>query len=194
MAKVAILVDNMYLENAASLFGAYPSDLTKLPKVVMDSTDELHKTYVFDALPYAPRDNPTAEQVRKRAKKSEYLEALQYKERIAVELGYVAPKTKKCPSCNVVNIVPVQKLVDVRISVRLVSLGWADAVDKIILVAGDADLVPAVEELEKNAMKSVKLAFVRAGNVGTSPALIKVCSEKRELTPQDLQFMKYNKM
>jgi uncharacterized LabA/DUF88 family protein len=190
---VGILVDNMYLEHAASLYGAWPSDISKLPKVVMDTQDELYNTWVFDALPYVPKENPTGDQIERKKRKANYLTALQYKERIAVETGYVTPKMKKCNSCGAINIVPVQKLVDVKISVRMVALAWSDAVDKIVLVSGDGDLVPAVREAEDSANKIVKLAFVRSTEVNTAPALIKICREKRELTPQDLQFLKFNK-
>jgi len=87
--------------------------------------------------------------------------------------------------------VPVQKLVDVLISVRIVSLAWSKSVDKIILITGDADLAPAVEDIERSGT-IVKLVFVRAGDVSTSPRLIKTCPEKQELTPQDLAFLKYS--
>ena len=191
MDKVAILVDNMYFEHAANVYNAYPSDIAKLPQILLKKEEELYKTYVFDALPYVP-ENPTPEQKARRDRKAAYLAALKYKERIVVEYGHVVPKKSKCFKCGSENIVPVQKAVDVKISVRLVSLAWAKIVNKIVLVTGDADLVPAVEDVEKSGT-IVKLAFVRAEDVGTSAGLIKACPEKHELTPQDLAFLHYTR-
>lgn len=189
LVKVAILVDNMYLEHALFAYNAYPTDLSKLPKIVLDKEEEHYKTYVFDALPWVP-ENPAPHEIAKRDKKAGYLSMLKYKERIVVEYGHVVPKMKTCQKCGFENLVPVQKAVDVKISVRLVSLAWNHIVDKIVLITGDADLVPAVNDIEKSGV-IVKLAYIRIEEVGTSAALIKVCPEKQELTPQDLSFLKF---
>jgi uncharacterized LabA/DUF88 family protein len=190
LVKAAILVDNMYFEHALFAYSAYPTDLSKLPKIVLAKEEEHYKTYVFDALPWVP-DNPFPDQTEKRDRKAAYLSALKYKERIVVEYGHVVPKMKTCQKCGFQNVVPVQKAVDVQISVRLVSLAWNHIVDKIVLITGDADLVPAVNDVEKSGV-IVKLAYIRIEEVGTSAGLIKVCPEKQELTPQDLQFLKYS--
>jgi uncharacterized LabA/DUF88 family protein len=193
LAKVAILVDNMYLEHAAGLYKAWPADPTKLPKVVLAPTDEFYKTYIFDALPFAPKENASQDQLNRRKKKADYLNALEYQEHISVEKGYVMPRIRTCPNCSTQVAVPVQKLVDVLISVRLVSLSWSDVVDKIVLVSGDGDLVPAVREAENSANKLVKLVYVKGQNVDTSDSLRKACSENKELTPQELQYLKFDK-
>ena len=179
----------MYYEHAATAYDGYPSDISKLPSIVLDKEDEHYKTYVFDALPWVPDVNAPSD-IEKRDKKARYLAALKYKERILVEYGHVVPKKKVCPNCGQENVVPVQKAVDVKISVRLVSLSWNKLVDKIVLITGDADLVPAVEDVEKSGV-IVKLAYIRVPEVGTSEALIKVCPEKHVFTPQEFQFMKF---
>lgn len=189
MTKVAILVDNMYFEHAATAYNAYPSDLAKLPSIVIGKDEEHYKTYVFDALPWVP-DSPAPSDIEKKNKKAGYLSALKYKERIVVEYGHVVPKVRTCPNCGAQIVVPIQKAVDVKISVRLVSLSWNKIVDKIVLITGDADLVPAVEDVEKSGV-IIKLAFVRVQEVGTSQGLIKACPEKHEFTPQEFAFMKY---
>jgi len=188
VAKTAILVDNAYLEKAAILYNAYPVDMTKLPQVVLAKDDEHFKTYVFDALPYLPKENATPDQKEKHAKKSRYLDALQYKERLTVEQGHVTGKGRQCPKCGTKTLVPVQKGVDVRIAVRMGSLARG-GMEKIALIAGDADLVPAVEDVGvTNTI--VKLVYARVHEVNTSPRLIMACPEKHQLTPQDLQFLK----
>lgn len=149
-------------------------------------------TYIFDALPYVPRYNATQEQKDRRDGKKKYLEALNYYERITVELGDVRPKRTTCFNCDREFYVPVQKLVDVRMSVRLVSLAWSEIVKKIVLVTGDKDLLPAVQAVEPTGVL-VRLAYVEEQDVQTSKALIRVCPEKHKLSKSDLSSCKFKK-
>lgn len=120
------------------------------------------------------------------------MEAIQYYERIAVEYGDVRPKHAHCPKCNTDYFVPVQKLVDVKISVRLVSLAWSGVVRKIVLVAGDKDLLPAVEAI-KDSNTTVRLAFVEEQDVQTSKELIRACPEKHKVTQSDIASCRFDK-
>jgi len=187
----AILIDNMYIQNAANVFGLGRLDPRKYPKALLRTPPEEHyHTFIFDALPYAPRYNATQEQIDRRNKKRAYLEALKYCERVSVELGDVRPKHTQCPHCNSEFFVPVQKLVDVRISVRLVYLAWSEIVKTIVLVAGDKDLLPAVQAVEPTGT-TVRLAYIEEKNVQTSKALIRACSEKQKLLKSDLAYCKF---
>ncbi|MCJ7634170.1 NYN domain-containing protein [Candidatus Bathyarchaeota archaeon] len=187
MGRVAILVDGMYLQHACDLFGTGRIDPTKLPKVLLREGETFYRTYWFDALPYISKDNPTDEQKKRRANKFSYFEALRYKEGIVIEEGYVAPKFTECFNCGEKFIVPVQKMVDVKISVRLVQLAWSKIVDKMVLLAGDADLVPAVEASEQSGT-TIRLAYISEGSVQTSRTLVQRCPEKHQLKSSDLGF------
>jgi len=184
LEKAAILIDNMYVQHCAELFQVGRLDPRKFPQMLLRPNEEHHMTYVFDALPFVPRENPTEKQLELRRNKQTYFDALKYYERIAVELGYVRPKYTKCFNCKTDFYVPVQKLVDVKISVRLVSLAWSDVVKKIILVSGDGDLIPAVEAAEPSAA-IVRLAYVDEVGLNTSKVLIQNCPEKHKLTKED---------
>lgn len=129
-------------------------------------------TYIFDALPFVPRENASERQKELRNGKKAYLEALDYYERIRVELGYVKPKLSTCHDCGKRFYVPVQKLVDVRISVRLMMLAWEKIVNKIVLVSGDSDLIPAVESARPSGT-IVRLEYFDADKVRTSKGLIR---------------------
>ncbi len=96
------------------------------------------------------------------------------------------PKYTKCRNCETQFIVPVQKLVDVKISVRLTSLAWSKIVNKIILVSGDGDLIPAVEAARPSGT-IVRLEYVDEEGVRTSKGLIRACPEKNKLTKEDFQ-------
>lgn len=189
LVKVAILVDGMYLQHACDEFGTGRIDPTKLPKVLLRDGEAHYRTYLFDALPYVPDSGATSEQIERRNAKKTYFDALQYKEGITVEQGVVRPKRTTCFKCRSEFYVPVQKLVDVRMSVRLVSLAWSRIVDKIVLLTGDGDLLPAVEAVEPSGT-TVRIAYCSEGNVQTSRALIRKCPEKQQLKGSDLSFCK----
>jgi uncharacterized LabA/DUF88 family protein len=182
----AILIDNMYLQHCTDFFQTGRLDPQKFPHMLLHSNEEHHMTYVFDALPFAPRENATERQLELRTQKKSYLDALEYYERIKVELGYVRPKFTKCYKCNTDFFVPVQKLVDVKLSVRLVSLAWSEVVGKIILVSGDGDLIPAVQAVD-GSHAIVRLEYVDEAdsNIRTSKGLIRACPEKHKLTKDD---------
>lgn len=180
----AILVDSMYFQNAGQAFGITQLEPRKYAKALLRPNEELFKTIIFDALPYLP-PNPTPRQNEQVKNKSDYFEALQYNDRIAIDLGEVRPKRVTCPNCKKDFFVPVQKLVDVKISVTLVSLAWSGIVKKIVLVAGDADLLPAVRDVAFSGA-IVRLAYVEEGNVQTSKDLIKECPEKHKLSKSDI--------
>jgi uncharacterized LabA/DUF88 family protein len=193
--STAILIDNMYLQNAQRVFQILdPLDPRKFPKAFLRTQppEEHFRTFIFDALPYLPETGATQQQIDYHNKKRGFLEAIQYYERIDVELGDVRPKHAHCPNCGTDYIVTVQKLVDVKISVRLVSLAWSGVVRKIVLVAGDKDLLPAVQAI-KDSQTTVRLAFVEEQDVQTSKELIRCCPEKHKLTQADIASCKWDK-
>ena len=61
-----------------------------------------------------------------------------------------------------------------------------NVVEKIVLVTGDGDLVPAVKAIEPTRT-IVRLAYVSSGPVQTALNLIKVCPETIELGKDDIK-------
>lgn len=183
--NTAILIDNMYFQHICSAYGCERVDYTKIPEILLRTGEEHFRTFVFDALPFVP-ENPQAGQEERKANKKSFLDKLQYLERIAVELGEVRPKFTKCFKCKTEFIVPIQKLVDVKISVRLTSLAWMKVVNKIVLVAGDSDLIPAVEAINGSGT-TVRLAYAEIGSVRTSKSLIRSCPEKSIITEGNIK-------
>jgi len=186
--STAILIDNMYVQHCAEYFQVGRLDPRKYPTMLLHSNEEHYMTYIFDALPFVPKENPTERQLQLRANKKSYLDALEYYERIKVELGYVRPKFTTCFNCKNSFYVPVQKLVDVKLSVRLVSLAWSGVVKRIVLLSGDGDLIPAVQAVD-GSEAIVRLEYVdvheEGSNVSTAKGLIKACPEKHSLTKDD---------
>jgi uncharacterized LabA/DUF88 family protein len=174
----------MYLNNVAKVFGVGDLDPKLFPDVLLREGEIHYITYIFDALPYIP---PGGDFSRKEAK-SRYLEAIQYIEHVTVEQGYVAPKSSKCRSCGAINVVPVQKQVDVRLSVRLVSLAYQKVVDRIVLVCGDGDMIPAVRAISQTGV-ICRVAYAKEKWVNTNDGLIKCCNESHLLSKEDLEKM-----
>lgn len=77
-------------------------------------------------------------------------------------------------------------MVDVKISVRLTSLAWMKIVSTIVLVSGDADLIPAVEAINGSGT-TVRLAYAELANVRTSKSLIRACPEKNIITEENIK-------
>jgi hypothetical protein len=176
----------MYFQNACELFNVWNIDYEKkLPKMLLREGEHHFRTWLFDALPYVPDTGATSEQKARRERKRAFFEALRFKEGIVVEEGVVRPKKTVCYNCQSEFSVPVQKLVDVKISVCLTSLAWSRTVDKIVLLAGDRDLLPAVEAALPTKV-TIRLAYFSEGNVMTSKDLIMKCPEKHPLTGTDL--------
>lgn len=180
----AILIDNMYVENATNVFELGRLDPRKFPNFLLRKEEEHYMTYIFDALPFVPKEGATERQIGLRQRKKTYLDALEYGERIAVEQGYVSPKFTECPKCSHQFYTPAQKLVDVKLSVRLVSLAWGHIVKKIVLVSGDGDLIPAVDAARETGT-IVRLEYVIEQGVNTNKGLIKMCQEKHQLMRED---------
>jgi len=190
LTKAAILVDGMYLQHACELFRVGRIDPTKLPKILLRNGETHYRTYWFDALPYVPLTGATPEQMTRKIEKKTYFDALQYKEGIVVEEGVVRPKRAICFKCNSEYYVPVQKMVDVKMSVRLVSLAWSKVVDRIVLLTGDGDLIPAVSATEPSGT-TVRIAFFSEEGLQTSRGLIRACPEKHQLKGSDLSYCKF---
>ncbi len=135
------------------------------------SGHERARTYVFDSLPYS------GDQIK--SSKQRFLDRLSYLDRFQVELGYVGMERRTCPNCNEVIEVPRQKRVDTLIATRLLECSFDEKIDKIILVAGDADFVPAVEIAKRKT--EVVLAYAETGNIRASTDLKKACDRRIRL-------------
>lgn len=182
----------MYLAALGKAYSVPKINLLKFSEKLLEKDEERYRTYVFDALPYIPENGATQDQIDRKNGKKRYLDRLMYMDRMSVELGEVRPKRTNCRECGAQFSVPVQKLVDVKLSVKLASLAWSKNVDKIILVTGDKDILPAVKESEDSGTV-IRLVYgeVPEHNVFTSKSLIKECHEKRKLERQDLEYCRY---
>ena len=64
-------------------------------------------------------------------------------------------ETKTCKTCGQENGIPRQKKVDILIATRLIERSME--VDTLVLIAGDADFVPAIDVAKKKGKDSFGL-------------------------------------
>jgi uncharacterized LabA/DUF88 family protein len=134
LGRAVVLIDNGYI--AAILRDEFAStrlDYLKLSNCVCDGYQRL-RTYVYDCMPY--QNNPPTEiQKSLYSSKQKFFDALRKLPAFELRFGKQRPRGGGF----------VQKGVDVWLSVDLVRLSAKGQVQKIFLIAGDGDYVPAVQ-------------------------------------------------
>lgn len=153
MSKIALLIDGGYFEKVKSRFAekVYKEmpkiDLELLSDNICEEIDpdgERFRTYYYDSLPWVG-DNPSTPDLQRRQRKQSYLDRIKMLKRFEVRYGRLQKVDLICEDCGSKKAKFNQKLVDVLISVDMVSLAWAKTVDSIAVVTGDSDFVPAVK-------------------------------------------------
>jgi len=115
----------------------------------------LVRTYYYNSP--AP---PTTDQ----ASSQRFWAALGWLNNVRPRQGRIVPKTveAECPECHkrfTINSY-VQKGVDTRIVVDVISLAQSDAYDIGIVVSGDSDLAEAIEWVREHTQKRIENAFI----------------------------------
>jgi uncharacterized LabA/DUF88 family protein len=145
LGRAVILIDNGYLSAILrDEFEEIRIDYLKLSDILCGGCFRL-RTYIYDCLPY--QDNPpTPEQKELYSGKLKFFNALKKLPSFEVRFGKQRPRPGGF----------VQKGVDVLLSVDLVRLSSKGQIQKAILIAGDADYVPAVQTAKDEGV-SIKL-------------------------------------
>ncbi len=96
------------------------------------------------------------------SRQSPYLEALLTLPKIEIKYGLFKDKTQKCrvigcslPASQKKYKVPEEKGTDVNIALQMIDDAYQGLCDRIILVSGDSDLVPAIELVKKGILMKV---------------------------------------
>ncbi len=169
MTKFDVLIDGMYLQNILNSFNLFGSiDYEKLSNKFAEN-DERDRTYYFDALPLVDPNKKN---------KQRFIDKLRYLNSFQVELGYIKPEVITCSHCGADVNVNRQKKVDILMATRIIER--AEFVQRIVILAGDADFVPAVEVAKKKA--KITLAYAQIGTIGAATELKQVCDTRFEMT------------
>jgi uncharacterized LabA/DUF88 family protein len=184
MKKVALLIDGEWfrrrLEDA--LNGKLPNGVTadimyKNAMQCVDGTEEIFRIFYYDCPPYDGVDkNPidgSVQDFKTHAKyraRQRFLNEFKTKDYVAMRLGvakqrgwtltesYIkkAISGKHLPLCPLDVLLSVeQKGVDMRIGIDVASLSLKRIVERIILISGDMDMVPALKLARREGVQIV---------------------------------------
>ena len=96
-----------------------------------------------------------------------FLDSLGWINNLQRRMGRILPKTysAECPKCQerVELKTHIQKGVDTRIAVDMVTFAHTDAYDVAILISGDSDLAEAVDHIREHTKKKVENACTSRG-------------------------------
>lgn len=181
MEKAAVLIDGGYLEKIRLSFSKPMLDIVKFSDSICENCSRF-RTYYYDALQWVG-DNPNQQDIQRRQIKQRFLDNLRMLHRVEVRLGELQRIEMKCEAGKH-HVSFNQKLVDVLLSVDIVRLAWGGFVDKIILVSGDRDFLPAVNTA-KDAGVIVKLIYANPPYAYVHTNLLLACDE-RQILDQNL--------
>jgi uncharacterized LabA/DUF88 family protein len=82
-----------------------------------------------------------------------YLEALEIHSKIKPVFGKFQPNYIKCYNCNHTYSSPNEKMTDVNIAVKMLVDAFDDKFNIGILISGDSDLIPPINEIHNKFKK-----------------------------------------
>lgn len=160
--KGVILMDGGYVDNIsemAEFHHDFALDIEGLSEKLVEEFDVSHiRTKFYHSYPYQD-ESPSVDQQQYYAQRKSYYDAINRKDKHEfVPRGEVKKHPMRCRDCGHTWSNYSQKGVDVGIAVDLVDMAYQGGLDSIILVAGDGDLVHAIEA-SKNAYVNVFVAY-----------------------------------
>jgi uncharacterized LabA/DUF88 family protein len=166
--KTAILIDGGYYRELLKDLNLESLDIVRFSNVLAKPAYRL-RTYFFDG--------KRTEEIQS------FHDTLRFYDRFEVILGEVVPRIFECRNCGNKEHGHTQKSVDVALAVEMVHLASTNNVDKIVLVAGDLDFLPAIETAKHEGV-IIKIVY-REGSI--SEKLKKAADERLELSIEYLK-------
>lgn len=156
--RVMVFIDGANLYTCMKDYLGIPKNVKVdvLGSKLVGSTRELVRIYYYNS-PAPPSTDQASSQ--------RFWAALGWQNNVRPRQGRIVPKTvdTECPKChNKFSIhTYVQKGVDTRIVVDVISLAQSGAYDTGILVSGDSDLAEAIEWVREHTQKRIENAFIQ---------------------------------
>jgi len=154
--RVMIFIDgsNLYKRTKSLIDEGKQVDIEKLAHKLLGKR-ELRRIYYYNT--YSPSEDPEEQKSQQK-----FLGKLGWINYLQKRIGRLIPKeyTVKCPNPDCETVFPfkthIQKGVDTRIAVDMVTLAVSDGYDTAVLVSGDEDLVEAVDYIREHTNKKVE--------------------------------------
>lgn len=139
MEKTAILIDSGYVN---AIYHDYIKVKIDYQKMItnLSAKKELLRAYYYFCPPYIS-DPPTNEEKLRQSSFNKFLYSLHSIPRLTLRQG----KLEKRPNGF------KQKRVDIMMAVDLVTLSSRNQIQSAIIIAGDSDLIPAIDAAKNNA-------------------------------------------
>lgn len=147
--RTAVFIDGGYLDALRNYGFRGRIDLQKLVSHAVGD-GRLLRAYYYTCMPYQSA-TPTDEEKLRFSGKDHFLSKIRRFPRFEVRLG----KLQKTADG-----VFQQKKVDILLAIEVVSLAWKGHIDKAVIIAGDSDFVPAIQQA-KDAGVVVSLYYVK---------------------------------
>ncbi|MEE9223953.1 MAG: NYN domain-containing protein [Thermoplasmata archaeon] len=173
MERAAVFIDGGYLDTVLITCGKLRIDYAAFSDVVCKGYERF-RTYYYHSMPYQS-PTPTDEESRRFSGMHRFVTTLRRLPRFEIRLGRIV-KHGEGP--------PHQKQVDTLLAIDLTRLSTKGHISKAILVAGDADHVPAVEVAKEEGVLVEVYYLPRdsKGNRTLSQELHDLCDDRVPLT------------
>jgi len=179
MDKADVFIDGGYFAKVREHLGVYKVDFAKFSDLLCGKMERLFSFY-YDCPPFQSHP-PTGDEKTRKAKYDRFVYSLESLPRFRVRLGKLGRIDKVCEKCGFKTTIYKQKRVDNLLTVDLTRAVWKDNINKAILVTGDSDFVPAVEEAN-HAHILTHVFYLRSPKTTIHDELYTACSERTEIT------------
>jgi uncharacterized LabA/DUF88 family protein len=171
MDKAAVLIDGGYIDAInRDHFGRQKIDLLSFSSILCEPDCTRFRTYYYNCPPYQGNP-PTEYQKSRKAGYDRYINKLRSLPRFIIREGILRLISEEPFEVE-------QKGIDVLFACDLVRLSASRAIQEAIIVAGDADYVPAVE-IAREEHVIAKLVYYPGS---CAPALYDACDERVRIT------------
>jgi uncharacterized LabA/DUF88 family protein len=214
MKKAAILVDGEWFRRSLeiALKGQLPHGVTadvmyKNALLALDPNEELFRLFYYDCPPYQGREtNPIDKStvdfrnLKKFQARSLFLSEMKAKDFVALRLGVarnrgwtltdgyirraIAGTPPNPPLASDVFLALEQKGVDMRIGIDVASLTLKRIVDRVILISGDTDMIPAMKLARREGVQVVLVEVLSPQGMALSKHLDEDTDLCRTITPK----------
>lgn len=184
--KADVFIDGGYFAKIRQNLGVYNVNFAKFSDLLCaDSNMERLFTFYYDCPPFQSLI-PTAIEKTRKAGFDKFEYSLRRSPRFQVRLGKLSRIDSQCECCGATTTKYKQKRVDNLLTVDLTRAIWKDNIRKAILITGDSDFVPAVEEANR-AQILTHVYYLKSSNTTIHDELYTACSERTEVTKKLLE-------
>ena len=182
--KAVVFIDGGYFVKVREFLGIYKINFAKFSDLLCGDKERLF-TFYYDCPPYQS-DPPTENEKTRKANFDKFIYSLRNHPRFQIRLGQLSRNDIICEECGHRTIRHRQKRVDNLLTVDLTRAIWKDNIHKAILVTGDSDFVPAVDEANR-AQIPTHVYYCKSPNTVIHDELYMACSDRTEITKELLQ-------